>query len=442
MSEKLLEGTKKILEYFKKRGLKGDVYGTHDRNISYSVMKGEISDSSEYEDIGFGVRVIKDGRIGFGYCVPGNEEEGVSRALELSKLSPRVDINLPTKRDLEAVKTYDESIKKASNEAAELTQQVIDGAGSVAEDITPSRGQLNIMFGTKVVGNTEGVFFSEDASMIEGYIAASLPLGDTSVIASEFAHSRKPDIDFYEVGVKGGSKVDSMRDKTSIPTDVPVVLNPSSLSMLLWFGLIRAFNGENVRKGKSFYRDRLGEKVAHDSFNLADDPTQDWGIGSSSFDDEGVVSFPLPFISDGVLKNFMYDLKEASKSETESTGNGVRSSFKTPPGISDRNVIVKGDEISDLCYDRVIKVDGVMGAHTANFASGDFSVVATPAWLVEDGEKRGRLDGCMISGNIPDLLESIEMGDDYKKLHLSLGSTSLNMELPSARIGKVTISGK
>ncbi|MFW5928490.1 MAG: metallopeptidase TldD-related protein, partial [Thermoplasmatota archaeon] len=226
--------------------------------------------------------------------------------------------------------------------------------------------------------------------------------------------------------------------------DIPVIISPDAVSQVMHFSLIPSFNGENVRKGKSFYEGRLGEKVAHYDFNLVDDPTLDWGIGSGEFDDEGVSSRKVDLISDGTLKNFLYDLKEASKSETESTGNGMRAGFKSPPQIMHRNLVVRGEDksVESLYPDKGIYVDGVMGAHTANSASGDFSVVANPVWLIDDGEKQGRIDGVMISGNFADLIESIELADDYKKTYLSLGGSSFKMELPTARLNDITVSGK
>ena len=83
-----------------------------------------------------------------------------------------------------------------------------------------------------------------------------------------------------------------------------------------------------------------------------------------------------------------------------------------------------------------------MGAHTANSASGDFSVVANPVWLIEGKEKKGRIDGVMISGNFAELIKSIELADDYKKTHLAMGGRSFKLDMPTARLNNITVSGK
>ncbi len=447
MKEKLMECVKKTLEILEKKDLAGDVYGIRQKNLRYSIKKGEISDSSEFEEIGIGIRVIKNGKIGFGYTTPGEEEKAIKRAEELSNISPKLEIDLPEKDAVSKVKTYDNSIENIilEEEGGELSQKVIEGAEQVNEKIIPSRGGVTFISESKVIGNTNDILLKEKHSGVLLGMMVTLPGADTSITASESRYSRKKDLDFLEVGKSAGDKVMSLENKSNIPQkEVPVVLNQDAFSMLLWFGLVPPVNGENVRKGKSIYEGMIGDKVASESVDIIDDPTQDWGPGSGAFDDEGVKSIKNPIIEDGILKNFMYDLKEASKSNTETTGNGTRASFKDQPNISDRNMVVRGRDLSKekLMPQKGILVDGVMGAHTLNPSSGDFSVVANPAWRIENGEKKGRLEGCMISGNIHEVLKSMELGKDYKKIRTGIGSRSIKMDLPSTRMNDVTISGK
>ncbi|MFO8110525.1 MAG: TldD/PmbA family protein [Thermoplasmata archaeon] len=440
------ESVKTALEFLNTKGLEGDAFGIRSRKVSYSIMNGEISDSTQYEDMGLGIRVLNNGRLGFGYCVPGKEEIGVKRALELSKLSRKMEISFPDENGTADVKTFDLKVKDAVEEGIgiDLAQNMIESAYSVDKDIIPTRGEMSLGYGTKIVGNTKGVFVAQDATIIGGAIAATIPGEKTSLMAGEGRSSRELDVNFEEVGLKAGEKVVSMKVKETIPAgDIPVVMSPDAIGMLLYFGLIPSFNGENVRKGKSVYQGRMNEKVAGEHTSIIDDPTSHWGIGSFPFDDEGVISSPVPLVEDGHLKNYLYDLKEAVNSDSKTTGNGVRASFKSPPQIGDRNIIIEGKDISydSLVEDRVILVDGVMGAHTSNPASGDFSVVANPVWLVENGVKKGRLDGLMVSGNLPETLRTMELGDDYKKIYASIGSTAVKMELPSIKLTDVTISG-
>ncbi len=446
IDENLVDSAKTVLEEMNKKGQRGDVYAVRSRSVSHSIEKGEVKDSSEYEDIGLGIRVIKNGKIGFGYCVPGNEERGVKRAMELSNFSKKLDLDLPMEKDKNDVKVYDERVEDALGSLGiELTQKIIDGCSSVKDDIVPTGGGLDISVGTKIIGNTEGLFFKEKGSMIHSAVMATLTGGETALQAGERVPDCKFDIDFEYLGKKAALKVDSMR-KTSkkITGEHPVVISQFALTQLVGFGLIPAMIGENVRKGKSVYKGKLGEKVASEHLTLKDDPTRDWGLGSGAFDDEGVVSKETRMISHGVLEGFLYDLKEGVESSCESTANGVRNGFKNPPRTDSRNIVIRGEDkkTDEMLPREGIYVDGLLGAHTANPVSGDFSVVTNPVWLVKEGEKKGRIDGLMISGNLPTVLDKIELGDDYKKCLLSIGSQKLTMDTPCARIEGVTISSK
>ncbi len=447
MSEKITESTKKAIEQLNKRGLEGDVFAVKDRSISYSIEKGELTESSEYEDIGLGVRVIKDDKIGYGYCVPGEEEKAVRNAIELSKFSEELNISLPEEEKKPDVQVFDAEIREVvdNSEGASLAQSMIDGAFSVSDEIIPTRGGLNISIGTKAVANTNGVFLKEKHSSIHGAVTASINLGETSIQATESATDREMDIDFQEVGIKAGDKVDSMRESEERLTgEHPVIISQSALAQLVGFGLVPAINGEKVRKGKSVYKGKLGEKVASKELKIEDDPTKDWGIGSGAFDDEGIVSTPTPIIDNGKLENFIYNIEDGVKSDKSSTSNGVRNGFKSPPETSHRNVVLRGEDkdLQSLKPDKGIYVDNLLGAHTANPVNGDFSVVANPVWLIEDGEKKGRIEGIMISGNLPEMLETIEMADDHKKCFMEVGSRSLIIDTPSARLNDITISGE
>jgi len=447
MSEKIVESVKKAIEEIKKRGFRGDVYGVKKRQVSHNIKKGELTDSSEYDDVGLGIRVIKDGKTGFGYCVPGNEEKAIERALELSKFSEELDITLPTEGDAPDVDTFDRKMMETVDESKgpEFTQEIIDGTTSVSDDIIPTLGGLNISIGTRVVGNTEGLLMKEKDSGYYASVTASIALDETSLQASEMKAGSQLNTDFEELGSKAARKVDSMREKSEKLTgEHPVVISPYALTQLIGFGLIPAVNGENVRKGKSVYQGELNEKVASEALMIKDDPTVDWGLGSGAFDDEGVVSKKTSIISEGILKNFIYDLKEGVKSNEESTSNGIRSNFKTLPETTHRNIVIEdgSKKADELMPEEGVYVDDVLGAHTANPVSGDFSVVSNPAWLVENGEKKGRIDGLMLSGNLPEVLESIELAEERKKCFLKIGSRRLIIETPTALLNDVTVSGK
>jgi PmbA protein len=79
-------------------------------------------------------------------------------------------------------------------------------------------------------------------------------------------------------------------------------------------------------------------------------------------------------------------------------------------------------------------IEEVMGLHTANPISGDFSLGATGFW-VENGRPVHPVKGVAISGNILTLFQNIEEVGADLRFTGKLGS-------PSFRTGKLAVSGQ
>ena len=83
--------------------------------------------------------------------------------------------------------------------------------------------------------------------------------------------------------------------------------------------------------------------------------------------------------------------------------------------------------------DRGLYITDVMGMHTANPISGDFSVGAA-GLLIENGHLSRAVRGVTIAGNLIDLLHDIEaVGSDLR----FMGSKAA----PSIRLSALSISG-
>jgi PmbA protein len=56
-----------------------------------------------------------------------------------------------------------------------------------------------------------------------------------------------------------------------------------------------------------------------------------------------------------------------------------------------------------------LMVSYLQGAHSSNPVSGEFSVVATPAWKIRKGKIEHASRGIMLAGNIFELLKNISV---------------------------------
>lgn len=206
--------------------------------------------------------------------------------------------------------------------------------------------------------------------------------------------------------------------KVSVKTgSVPIIFHHFVLPSFLTYAILPAFSAMTIQQGKSKLEGRVGEKVFSSKLSIVDDGMLTSGIGSSSFDSEGVPCRKTKLVEKGVLKGFLYDLARASKDKVASTGNGFRS-YASSTSISPSNFIVakgKKDVVSEV--DKGIMLYGALNVHSVDYVSGDFSIGACPAFVIEKGELVGSPNKLMLSGNIYNVLNKIKsIGNDQVSL--------------------------
>ena len=200
----------------------------------------------------------------------------------------------------------------------------------------------------------------------------------------------------------------SLNTKPIETNDYSVVLDYYAATGLLQT-FISAFNGENVMRGRSILKDKLGCEIANSNLSIIDNPLLEKGMLTAKCDGEGSVSQKTDLIKDGALNSFIYDIYTANKAGVETTSNGLRGSYLTTPMISPTNLEFKFGEMKDLEeIDKGVLTTSVLGAHTANPISGDFSVEASNAFKIENGELTDPINKAMISGNIFEIMKNVE----------------------------------
>ena len=89
---------------------------------------------------------------------------------------------------------------------------------------------------------------------------------------------------------------------------------------------------------------KIGEKVFHKKVTIVEDPLNEALPGKRLFDDEGTATSFKEIIKEGILKTYLYNIKEAKLEEKESTGNGYQ-------GIDVRNMyLVKGNKTKEELF--------------------------------------------------------------------------------------------
>jgi len=124
------------------------------------------------------------------------------------------------------------------------------------------------------------------------------------------------------------------------------------------------------------------------------------------------------------LKHFLYDSYTANKVGVESTGNAFRGGLapytSTPVLAATNFTLMQGNKSPESLINEIdngLIVHGVQGAHSSNPESGEFSVIATPAWKIEKGSIAYAVKEAMLVGTIFDILKSVSaLGNNTRKI--------------------------
>ena len=264
--------------------------------------------------------------------------------------------------------------------------------------------------------------------------------GDETQTGFGFSVGRRPD----ELDVERASREAAERAIRLLGATKPaskrltIVLDPFVTAQFL--GVISStLNGESVVKGRSLFRDRLGERVAADGVTLVDDPTDARAYTATDVDGEGLAARRNVLIDGGTLRQFVHSSYSARRAATVSTGNAVRGGFAGSPSVGclalqlQPGARSQAELVADI--DDGLLVQSVSGLHSGvNPISGDFSTGAS-GMLITGGEVGAPVRELTIASTLQRMLLDIaEVGDDVDWLPMRAAGVSLV-------IGDVMMSG-
>ncbi len=404
----------------------------HSSTIELSDEKIESIEDASIE--GFGLRIIDRGGLGFGYTSDlGLIDRTIGEASLNARYATRDRYNLlPQKapsyprvniydKDLKKVSLKEkiEKIKKASRAALEYDRRIRKVYKAAYHDTIY---RVSIL-------NSEGLEVSYSGTSCSISLMAIAQEGRESQSGSEFDIQRcYKKLKIEEVGRRAAQKALSLLGAKKVKTQrLSVLLDPLVGSSFV--GLIAsALSAEAVQRKRSLFRARLDKRVGAPELNIIDDGTLKEGLGSAPCDDEGVPTSRKILIEKGILRGYLYNTYTATKEKKESTGNGMRGSFKSLPGIGATNLFISPGRKSKEELTREMRkglyVTEALGMHTADSISGDFSVGVNGLWI-EKGEISYPVCGVIMSGNLMELLRGIEeVGNDLRFVG-NIGSPSL-----------------
>ncbi|MEL6603316.1 MAG: TldD/PmbA family protein [Cyanobacteria bacterium J06614_10] len=364
---------------------------------------------------GVALRLWQNGKPGLavGYG-PIDPQLLVEKALAISTLNEPETPQLAagTTRDFGAVgepMAIEQLVEKGKEAIALIREQVPEIVCEAS--LSCDREQVRLLTST-------GLDYRWQDTTLSGYISAELVNQNDFLCVGDGTANRNQ-LDMTAVANSINQRL-TWAERTVDPINgqLPVIFTADAAG-LLWDTLRAALNGKRVKEGTSPWIEKWGDRVLSDRLTLRQDPTT--GPYSCPFDDEGLLTQPLTFIENGLLKSWFHDLTTgATKADLPgfnvgSTGNGIRPGLGSYPTPGLINLLIAP---GDLSWDTLIAqqsdaiiVDQVMGE--GGDITGDLSINLELGYRVSQGEIIGRVKNTMVSGNAYTALKNlIALGSD------------------------------
>ena len=412
-----------VNQALKKGASEAESYVYEGQATNIGIELGQISKTNRIIDRGLGIRVVADKAVGFAYTNviddPNAVESVIVRALNAAKASKRDPDwkGLPERKPYASLeKTFDDKVEKLeSEELVNVASTMLTAAGQVDKRVFPIEGGIGGAYISNAVANSKGIAGFDKGTIVECSIATLAKEGNSvTPVCFEFNASRSYEVDPVWVGKEAAKlAVSALKTKSVETKSTTLILTQFALQDLFAYTLINAVKADNVQRNQSPFKGKVGEKVASENLTIYDDGLCPGGLRTWAFDGEGAPHQKTLVIEKGVLRSFLYDSYSAKKEGKESTGNAGRAGYLSTPSIDTTNFHIlpgnkTGDEILSEVDDGLI-IYYLQGAHSSNPVSGEFSVVATPAWKIKKGEITHCSRGVMLAGNIFEVLKNVSL---------------------------------
>ena len=287
---------------------------------------------------------------------------------------------------------------------------------------------------TRII-NSNKVDISTDSHCYELYVEASAEKDETIATYSEsLLVTDKSKIDFLNI-------INNVLNLTSLATvkkkletkKYNIILSNKVASRIIDHiqGMLSA---ELIHQKKSCLINKLNEKVFSEKLNIVEEPINKEYPGYIIFDKEGTDTYNKDIITNGIIKTYLYDIKEAKIDKVKSTGNKYN-------GIAARNMYIKpgNKSLSELFkdIDNGIYITHYMGSmgSSINESTGNISMQVF-GYIIENGNLICGFEPAVLTSSIFELLTNIEeIGSDLQFVMKSSAS-------PSIYIKDISIAGE
>lgn len=441
----------KIQAQAKKDGAEVEMLVERGESFSTSFQKGNPEKFDSSASHCAGLRVILNGFEGYSYSENLSDEALLSayqealknakftgQAGDSKKKSALLDNSSDVKENLALVNDSLDSLdvpqKLERGKALEAIALKMDPRITAC----PYNGYSETQSEVQIL-NSRGVRRKQRKTSVVGYVYCLAKQGDESKMSGEGFFTRQSSkFDPKHVAEIAAKKTLSKLGAEQPETGMyPVVIDAETAAEFVGL-FLDSFSAKSVEEKTSLFGQELGKTIASETLTMIDDPFFD-GMGTRAFDSEGAPVQKTPLLENGKLANFLTNSVLAKRMNLPHTASAARSArSQLDVGISNL-VIKKGNETLEQLlakYPKVIYITDFTGYHAGyQSGSGDFSL-QSEGELWENGKRVKALSNFVTSGNVKQVLKSIEGLSNREMPPMS------SVIAPDLLISSLSIAGK
>ena len=406
-------------------------YGQSEVYVSEAVINTVYIDDSKISNIetkldsGLMIRIADGGRQGKASVTLDDDssvQQCMSMAESVLRFSPESTefkgYAQPGSAKISAPDVWDRRVEDITPDVLrEMARALIDAC-----PVNIPRAQIRVSTNDCRVMNGNGVDCGHRSTLVYGHFT-SMTSRDHPGEGMETYHGTHLDIDLQAIGESLARQANAAATSHEYKGSerLTMILPPGQLGDMMNSSVVAAVNGENVKYGRSMWKDSIGQQVASEQLTIVDNPTVPAPL-SCVFDDEGTPTERRTVVEGGILKSFLRDSFCG-----ESTGNGMRRSSVEAQGAYERTPVIKALNVTAkpgrYTPEQIIEQTD-RGIFVERFAwpeademTGRFGLNVRCGYIIRNGEVVDTINNALLMGNMLEAVRNVEMiGNDPRQM--------------------------
>ena len=374
----------------------------------------KLDESNRSDNLGIGITTYigkKKSSISSSNLLNDNLNILIEKCIESTKNTPEDEYNsLPDKdllaKEVDDLNLYDDTHIKNENKIEYLNR--LEVSASKDKKIVNTESSFTEDKSNFILANSDGFCKGYRTS---SFIASSVTVAkDDKSMERDYEYTNKCHlkdiIDAEELGRIAAEQTIRKLSPKKIGSEKIAIIFDKRIAKGILSSFASAISSSAISRGTSFLKDKINQKIFSNELNIFDKPDILKGLGSRSFDSEGVKTNTLKLVEQGVLRHYLVDTYNGKKLNLKSNGRcgGTSNLYFDNGNISYKDLLNSNS--------KCLYITETIG-HGSNIVTGDYSVGAT-GFLIESGEFKYPINEITIAGNFNDMFQNITLANDLE----------------------------